>query len=347
MEAAMHQGQIFSSVPCRACSEAERQVIATQGRGHEPLTTVVCRGCGLVSHHPLPDPAELAAFYAKDYRVAYKGGFEPKRKHSLRALRGAMARAERLLPFLGAGRRVLDIGASSGEFVYVMARHGFQASGIEPNHAYADFARRSYGVAVSTGGFEEAVLGEASLDLVTMNHVLEHVGDPWAALRRIHGWLAQDGLLFLEVPNLSTTRKQAANIFHRAHIWNFTPETLLLVAWQCGFVALPGENLQHTSIILRKRREDDLPPRGTGPALAEQLARQVTVEASPLAYLLSGAPFTRRIARLRRNIDEWRVCRRHASVRDMAEALLAPVAVAHGLPAAAAPARKALATETS
>lgn len=343
----MRQGQIFSADPCRACREAERQVIATQSRGNEPLTTVVCRGCGLVSHNPLPDPSELAMFYAQDYRVAYKGGFEPKRKHALRALRGAMARAERLRPFLGAGQRVLDIGASSGEFVYVMARHGFQASGIEPNQAYADFARRSYGVAVSTGGFEEAALGEASLDLVTMNHVLEHVADPWVALRRIHGWLAEDGLLFLEVPNLSATRKQAANIFHKAHIWNFTPETLLLVAWQCGFVALPGENLQHTSVILHKRRKDDIPPRGTGPELAGKLARQMMIEARPLAYMLSGVPFTRRIARLRRNIDEWFVCRRHASVRDMAEALLAPASAPHGLPAAATPAKKLLATEAS
>lgn len=323
----MRPGLRFTADPCGLCGKAEREVLATRGRGHEPLTTAICRGCGLVSHYPLPSQADLAEFYSKHYRFAYKGGFEPKRKHSLRALHGAIARAARLAPFLSAGMQVLDIGASSGEFVHVMARSGFQASGIEPNKAYADFARRSYGVSMDTRGFEEAAPRDASLNLVTMNHVLEHVADPWQALRRIHAWLAEDGVLFLEVPNLSATHKQVSNIFHKAHIWNFTPETLLLLAWQCGFVPMAGEKLHHTSLVLRKSRAGDAAPSGAGPELAERLAQQMATEAHPMAYLLSGKPFTRRIARLRRNIDEWLVCRRHASVGDMAAALVANAAI--------------------
>lgn len=318
----MQIGQRFSADPCGLCGGTDREVRATRGRGHQPLTTVLCRGCGLVSHHPLPSAADMAAFYAKDYRVAYKGGFEPKRKHALRALRGAMSRAGRLMPFLHSNASILDIGASSGEFVYVMARSGFDARGIEPNEAYADFARRTYGVAMQTGGFEQVAPAEASLDLVTMNHVLEHVTDPWQALRRVHAWLAEDGVLFLEVPNLSATHKQVANVFHMAHIWNFTPETLLILAWQCGFVPMEGEDTRHTSVILRKRCDGDAPPVGVGPEVAERLAQRMATEAQPVAYLLSGKPFTRRFARLRRNIGEWLICRRHASVRDMADFLL-------------------------
>ena len=319
----MQIGHRFSADPCGLCGGLEREVLATRGRGHQPLTTAVCCGCGLVSHHPLPSATEMAAFYAKEYRVAYKGGFEPKRKHSLRALRGGLYLANRLMPFLHGGARILDIGASSGEFVYVMARSGFDARGIEPNEAYADFARRSYGVAMQTGGFEQAAPAEASLHLVTMNHVLEHVVDPWQALRRIHAWLAEDGVLFLEVPNLSATHKQVGNIFHRAHIWNFTPETLLLLAWQCGFVPMEHEDTRHTSVVLRKRRDGDVAPIGAGPALAERMVQHLATEAQPIAYFVSGRPFTRRWARLRRNIGEWLICRRHASVRDMADALLA------------------------
>ena len=318
----MQIGQRFSADPCGLCGGTDREVLATRGRGHQPLTTALCRGCGLVSHHPVPSAADMAAFYAKDYRVAYKGGFEPKRKHALRALRGAMARAGRLMPFLHSSARILDIGASSGEFVYVMARSGFDARGIEPNEAYADFACRTYGVAMQTGGFEQAAPAEASLHLVTMNHVLEHVVDPWQALRRIHAWLAEDGVLFLEVPNLSATHKQVGNVFHMAHIWNFTPETLLMLAWQCGFVPMEGEDTRHTSVILRKRRDGDALPVGAGPEVAESLARRMATEAQRMAYLLSGKPFTRRFARLRRNIGEWLICRRHASVRDMADFLL-------------------------
>ena len=318
----MKIGARFAASPCRLCSGTERQVLATRGRGMAPLTTVACSGCGLVSHHPLPDPAEVAAFYATRYRVAYKGGWEPRRKHALRALRGALARAARLAHLLPAGARVLDIGASSGEFTYAMQRAGFAARGIEPNLGYADFARRTYGVAVESCGLEAADVAPGSQALVTLNHVLEHLADPWAALGQIHGWLAPEGLLFLEVPNLAGVRKQTANLFHTAHIWNFTPETLALLAWQAGFAMAMPQAQAGTSIVLRKRRDSDPAPLGAGPALAERLARQLATTGSPLGYLWSGAPVIRRLARLRRNVDEWLVCRRHPSVRAMADAIL-------------------------
>lgn len=319
---------------CGLCGGTERKVLATRGRGFTPLVTAVCTGCGLVGHHPLPDAAEVAAFYASRYRVEYKGSIAPKRKHALRAIRGALARMRRLAPLLPPRGAVLDVGASSGEFVYAMACAGFDATGIEPNRGYGEYGATTYGVRLQFGGFEIAEAASGSLDLVTMNHVLEHIADPWDALRRIHGWLKPDGLLFVEVPNLAGVRKQAANTFHPAHIWNFTPETLEAVAFQAGFVPRPGEDARSTSVVFRKRGVDDAPPARTGPALAERIAAQVAEEQSALAYLLSGAPFTRRWHRLRRNVDEALLLRRHASVRAMADALIAAEHSAHPAPAA-------------
>lgn len=318
----MMTGARINSEPCRMCNGTERQVLATRGRGLVPLTTVVCRGCGLVSHASLPTAAEVAAFYATRYRLAYKGGWQPKRKHTLRALRGAVARARRLAPLLHAGARVLDVGASSGEFTYVMQRIGFAARGIEPNLGYADFARATYDVPVESGTLEDAEVVPGSLDLVTLNHVLEHLADPWEALGRIGDWLAPGGLLFLEVPKLSGVRKQAVNTFHPAHVWNFTPETLARLAWQQGFVPVAGSDPESTSVVFRRRQAGDPLPTGTGAALADRLARQVATSGRPFAYLLSGAPLTRRVARLRRNIDEWLECSRHATTRDMADAII-------------------------
>lgn len=348
----MKIGTTFPASPCRLCATAEREVVADRGRGGAALTTVICRGCGLVSHATLPEEAEVADFYAARYRLEYKGGYAPKRKHALRALRGAMARARRLAPLLPARARVLDLGASSGEFTFVMAEAGFAASGLEPNWGYGEFARREYGVDIRQGGWDSADFPREPLDLVTLNHVMEHLTDPWAAMRRIHAALAPEGLLFIEVPNLAGLRKQISNTFHAAHIWNFTPQTLIAAAWQAGFVPRAGERLDGTSLVFRKRLAEDLPPQGADAAHAARLVRQMAQEQSRWAYFASAAPITRRWQRLRRNINEHLVTRRHATIRGMAEALLdgaalepaSPWAGRHGwrVPGGAQPAHSAV-----
>lgn len=328
----MKIGTRIPASPCRLCGMAERESVADRGRGGTALSTVICRGCGLVSHATLPSEAEVAAFYATHYRLEYKGGFAPRPKHALRALRGAMARARRLAPLLPARARVLDIGASSGEFTFVMGAAGFAASGLEPNWGYGEFARREYGVRVQLGGWDSDDFPREALDLVTMNHVMEHLTDPWAALRRVHAALAPEGLLFLEVPNLAGLRKQISNTFHTAHIWNFTPQTLVAAAWQSGFVPRAGESPDSTSLIFRKRQPGDVAPAGADAAHATRLMQQMTQEQSRLAYLASAAPITRRWQRLLRNIGEHATTRRHASIRGMAESLLDAAAMEPGSP---------------
>ncbi len=307
--------------PCPVCDGKVRTVLARGGRDDPSLTTVVCLGCGLVSHHPLPDPVAVAAYYEREYRLAHKGAAHPKPKHVLRALRGAIARARRLAPLLPKGASVLDVGASSGEFTHIMAGLGFQATGVEPNRGYAAFARQTYGVAIHDGGYAAAPFVPGGYHLITLNHVLEHLPDPGEALSRFHELLAPEGLLFLEVPNLLGVRKRAATLFHTAHVWNFTPQTLTGLAARHGFAVQAGENTAETSLVFRRLPGPVALP--ADPGLAARLRRQVAAEQSSLAYLRSGAPFLRRWHRLCRALEEWRTVRRYRNARALADALTA------------------------
>jgi SAM-dependent methyltransferase len=95
------------------------------------------------------------------------------------------------------GAALLDVGAGRGRFVAAARAAGWDARGIEP------FPR---GVAphVEAASVDGAEVAPGSLDAVTLWHVLEHLDDPEAALRRIRGWLAPDGVLLVGVPDLAS-----------------------------------------------------------------------------------------------------------------------------------------------
>jgi SAM-dependent methyltransferase len=101
-------------------------------------------------------------------------------------------------------QRVLDVGCNDGTFgAGVLARRpGREVWGIEPHDLDAEAAaRRLTGVA---HGFYPDALDEVpgTFDCVSFNHVLEHMADPWAALRVTRDRLAPGGVIVGELPNI-------------------------------------------------------------------------------------------------------------------------------------------------
>jgi SAM-dependent methyltransferase len=72
-------------------------------------------------------------------------------------------------------------------------------------------------------------------DFVLLVHVIEHLPSPRHALERIHAMLRPGGGLYVECPNLAAPHAAPGKQFHYAHIHNFTPQTLELLAQRCGF----------------------------------------------------------------------------------------------------------------
>lgn len=318
----MKLGDTIKADPCMLCGAIERTVVGTVGRGLKPLTTVLCDGCGLVSHDPLPTRAELDAFYATDYRKNYKGILKPKAKHSLRAQRSAALRAVRLKALIQPGSRVLDVGASSGEYVYMMGKLGFNASGVEPNDGYRQFGMTTYGIEVTNQKLEPEAFGKGIFDLITLNHVFEHLADPLDALTCFRRWLAPGGLLFIEVPNIEGVQKQRGNLFHYAHVWNFSPSTLRATLSRAGFEPINSPHCNGTSLVFRASLQPALVTVEDGPDHASLLRRQLLEQQSPMSYFSSGAPIRRRWQRLKRNLDEITMTRRFSNLQAMANATL-------------------------
>jgi SAM-dependent methyltransferase len=123
-------------------------------------------------------------------------------------LRGRRFTAERHLQIvqhhLGSGR-LLDVGCASGLFLLQARRAGWNVTGVEPNEALCEDARKNLDAAgeVQCTTLENARL-QNGFDAITVWDVLEHVPDPQAFLQICRTLLRPDGCLFLNVPDLDS-----------------------------------------------------------------------------------------------------------------------------------------------
>ena len=237
--------------------EGTHEVVSEADRRGRPLRTVICMKTGLVRNDPIPDDATLARFYAEEYRVAYKGSAKPRRRQILRNFRRAAIHVQAFRDVLDGVDRVLDIGAGSGEFAYLMKLLGKSVAGIEPDSGYAAFCREHLGLDVRPAHLAPDLFPPARFDLIHMNHVLEHLNDPIGSLDRISRWLAPDGLLYIAVPNIETycRSKSRGRMFHFAHIFNFNPWTLRTCASLAGLSEAPetvARSADTTNVFFRR-----------------------------------------------------------------------------------------------
>lgn len=275
-----------SACPC--CGDPSARIVANRdGKTGEALITVSCNHCGLGRIDPLPTDQELADWYATQYRQAYKSAVQPALRHVLRAGRNAKWRwqwlcqnAPQLQPGTDSPARCsLDIGSSSGEFVYLLQTLGFQAKGIEPHAGYATYARNMLGIPVHNSTLQQGLSSEApgSLDLISMFHVLEHLPEPVSALRSIGQKLKPDGLLYIEVPN-ATRLCSPHYMFFRAHTLYFTGKTLRVLLETAGFrlVAHSPDDSDNLSVVAQFLNADSPPiaADNSHPLVSAQQARR-------------------------------------------------------------------------
>lgn len=158
----------------------------------------------------------------------------------LPSLRTAADAECRHLPQLPAGGgRLLDVGCGNGGFLMLANQAGWQVEGLDFD-ASAVHAARSRGLEVHHGGIE--VLDERSgcYDVITLCHVIEHVHDPVATLRRLRVLLKPGGVLWLDTPNLSSLGALRFGPHWRGletprHLVLFSPASMKKALTKAGF----------------------------------------------------------------------------------------------------------------
>lgn len=318
--------ETICSIPCNLCGASDAEQIRAKDRHGNFLRSVICRRCGLVWTDPRPTPEQVVEFYAHEYRRDYKGTYQPKPKHTYRAGKVAVDRFRRLQPFLKPGLRVLDVGAGSGEVVYVLRAMGYEASGFEPNEGYARYAAAALGVPVHQGFWQDVAVAPESQDFVTMFHVVEHLESPFDVMGRARQWLRTEGLLLVEVPNVEAVCQQPHTQFHRGHLYHFNLVTLEMMARRAGFavigrsVSSDGGNIT----VISQKGDATTPAAGELPGNYERVSL-ILRRHTALRHLFSRYPYMRPFRKLAARLEERRNVRSHRPAKELLDNLISDV----------------------
>jgi 2-polyprenyl-3-methyl-5-hydroxy-6-metoxy-1,4-benzoquinol methylase len=99
-------------------------------------------------------------------------------------------------------RHMLDVGCGLGGFgLSVKQRGPIEITGIEMDADAASVAASRYDHVV-TGSFPDDLPQGSRYDCIVFNDILEHLTDPWAALRSARGLLGQGGVVVASIPNM-------------------------------------------------------------------------------------------------------------------------------------------------
>jgi len=136
-----------------------------------------------------------------DHKYAYNFDFDIMHPFMLKSF----------IPFFNKGN-LLELGSFKGDFTRRFLPHFTDITCVEASEEALRIARNEFeGKVKFVHSMFENVTLPSKYDNIVLTHVLEHVDDPVAVLKRINNeWLSDDGRFFLVCPNANAPSRQIA-----------------------------------------------------------------------------------------------------------------------------------------
>ncbi|MEK7119222.1 MAG: class I SAM-dependent methyltransferase [Patescibacteria group bacterium] len=148
---------------------------------------------------------------------------------------------------------LIDIGAGVGLLVDEAKIAGFDAIGFEPSKEMVKAAKKEFGIELIPKKFHKATPckrqgsglenTKTGIDIVVINHVLEHLPNPLDVIRDIRSALVKNGLLVIGVPNFGSflaiwKKSRWQSLIPDQHRWHFTIQSLDRLIQPLGFIRI-------------------------------------------------------------------------------------------------------------
>ena len=224
------------------------QPLCQTGQHGLPAHVVICRQCGLVYLHPRWTRERYDRFYRKEYESYYRPETDPlvvEKQKSLLVL-NRLRQYDPLAVF----SRILDVGCGYGGLLATLADHGHGrkiCAAIEPSATCQRHLNKDSRIQIIGDNIEQSWPdNDGPFNLIILRHVLEHLADPAACLKKISENLSEDGLLYLAVPDMMNAKGSLEKYWFRAvHTFYFSRATLEHVCRTAGLSVLLIRSEKH------------------------------------------------------------------------------------------------------
>lgn len=232
--------------PCYFCGNKYHTVLQDTLRHSEKRNVFQCKKCGLVFLEPFQGK-DLEKYYrSTEYRKKHSPvlgkTITPKQMFAM-SLPLQAYRVSKIKPYLKKYMRVLEVGCSTGHFLYAIRPFVKEVAGIELNKAHAAFARKKLGEGtVTEKPIDKSGFPLHYFDIICAYQVLEHIEKPREFLAAFLPYLKKNGRIFIEVPNINDPLLTLYKIpayqqfyYHDAHLFYYSPTTLSRMMQRAGY----------------------------------------------------------------------------------------------------------------
>ncbi len=233
---------MLAQVACNCCG-SEDFTIAFEPGSAQRYQIVRCKRCDLMYVNPRPEDPEHVVISRHietedtgpdDLEKLQRIGKEQLQVRDYDVTRKLL---NSLYPRRG---KLLEIGSGFGFLLAAFKADGWDVQGVDPNRQACKFASQFNHIDARPGTLEEMAYDNETFDVVVMNHVIEHLPDPLAALKEINRVVRHSGHVVIETPRYDTLAfrllgKRERSLSCEGHVYFFTTDSLRRTYEAAGF----------------------------------------------------------------------------------------------------------------
>lgn len=145
--------------------------------------------------------------------------------------------------------KILDVGAGTGFFLAKFLDSKYTGYALEVNKIAAAHIKKELKIEV-IDEYIENVEFEHKFDIITLNKVVEHIKHPVNFLKIVSGFLKENGIIYIELPDIISYEKygETSDAFGTGHYMVYGSQSLCYLLNKCGLEILMLDRINEPSL---------------------------------------------------------------------------------------------------